>query len=247
MAPISAAIADLATLVATGAHDLHGPYLTVPGLLRETSTGAIAGLVAPRPQLICVGAGRPADAARGGGTCLRGDRGGLSRRRVPARALEPLVEPGVGHRETLLMRQRTLAFLREHLQAPGGTPSLRRRPSSPKTCSGMPSKASRTSSPAARRCWPAITASIFCPPPRHGRRSRSPAPRPAAPWQGCRRAIPERHVLRPHADGEAPARARPRRRQRHRDPVCRRSIATSAPPSDGRRRCRQGSSCAARR
>ena len=50
--------ADLATLVATGAHDLHGHYLTVPGLLRATSTGAIAGLIAPRPQLICVG--RPA-------------------------------------------------------------------------------------------------------------------------------------------------------------------------------------------
>lgn len=51
--------ADLATLVEIGAHDLHGHYLTVPGLLAETSSGAIAGLVAPRPQLICVGSGDP--------------------------------------------------------------------------------------------------------------------------------------------------------------------------------------------
>lgn len=51
--------ADFATLVATGAHDLHGHYLTIPGLLAETSTGEIAGLVAPRPQLICVGLDDP--------------------------------------------------------------------------------------------------------------------------------------------------------------------------------------------
>jgi len=47
--------ADYATLVQLGAHDRHGVYLLVPGMLNEISTGTIAGLVAPRPQLICVG------------------------------------------------------------------------------------------------------------------------------------------------------------------------------------------------
>ena len=47
--------ADYATLVELGNHDHHGIYLLVPGLLNHTSTGEIAGLVAPRPQLICVG------------------------------------------------------------------------------------------------------------------------------------------------------------------------------------------------
>ena len=41
--------ADVATLVETGAHDLHGHYLTIPGLLSETSTGEIAGLPSSMP------------------------------------------------------------------------------------------------------------------------------------------------------------------------------------------------------
>ena len=40
--------ADLETLVASGAHDLHGLYMTVPGLLAVARTGEIAGLIAPR-------------------------------------------------------------------------------------------------------------------------------------------------------------------------------------------------------
>lgn len=47
--------ASLSALVASGDHDLRGPYMTVPGLLREFDTGVIAELVAPRPQLVCVG------------------------------------------------------------------------------------------------------------------------------------------------------------------------------------------------
>jgi dienelactone hydrolase len=47
--------ADFDSLVETGAHDIHGIYLTVPGLLDVASNGRIAGLVAPRPQLICIG------------------------------------------------------------------------------------------------------------------------------------------------------------------------------------------------
>ena len=47
--------ADLSRLVETGAHDGHGTYMTVPGLLAHTSTGRLCGLAAPTPLLHCVG------------------------------------------------------------------------------------------------------------------------------------------------------------------------------------------------
>jgi dienelactone hydrolase len=47
--------ADFDRLIETGAHDLHGIYLTIPGLIDLASNGRIAGLIAPRPQLICIG------------------------------------------------------------------------------------------------------------------------------------------------------------------------------------------------
>ncbi|RYE83223.1 MAG: hypothetical protein EOP19_14370, partial [Hyphomicrobiales bacterium] len=47
--------ADLRTMIATGAHDRHGLYLVVPGLLDEADAGAIGALIAPRPQLVCIG------------------------------------------------------------------------------------------------------------------------------------------------------------------------------------------------
>lgn len=110
--------ADLASLVASGAHDLHGAYLTVPGLLRETSTGAIAGLVAPRPQLICVGLDDPLTPQAAVARAFAETRAAYAAAGA-ADALSLVAEPGVGHRETVLMRQRTLAFLHEHLQVPG--------------------------------------------------------------------------------------------------------------------------------
>lgn len=106
--------ADFASLVETGAHDRHGHYLTIPGLLAETSTGAIAGLVAPRPQLICVGLDDPltppqaverAYAETQAVYCAAGAEDALSL----------LAEPGVGHVETAPMRDAVLAFLKRHL------------------------------------------------------------------------------------------------------------------------------------
>lgn len=47
--------ADLRTMIALGAHDGHGIYMTVPGLLAEADAGTIAALVAPRAQLACLG------------------------------------------------------------------------------------------------------------------------------------------------------------------------------------------------
>lgn len=106
--------ADYATMIETGAHDGHGIYLTVPGLLAETSTGAIAGLVAPRPQLICVG---EADALT---PPLAVDRAfaeteAAYARAAAAEALTLLRVPGSGHQETAEMRDAVLAFFREEL------------------------------------------------------------------------------------------------------------------------------------
>ncbi len=50
-----ACFADLATLIETGAHDGHGNYMTVPGLLKLADTGTVCGLAAPTPILHCVG------------------------------------------------------------------------------------------------------------------------------------------------------------------------------------------------
>ena len=106
--------ADFATLVETGAHDLHGPYLTVPGLLAAISTGAIAGMVAPRPQLICLGAEDPLTpplaVAR---ACAEAEA--AYRAAGGEAALEICIEAGVGHRETPEMRRRVMAFLRRAL------------------------------------------------------------------------------------------------------------------------------------
>ena len=47
--------ADFEALIRGGAHDLHGLYLTVPGLLNLAGNGEIAGLIAPRPQFVGIG------------------------------------------------------------------------------------------------------------------------------------------------------------------------------------------------
>lgn len=105
--------ADLATLVAEGGHDRHGQYMTVPGLLPAFRTGEIAGLIAPRPQIACMGsedALTPPVAIERGLTDL-----------IAAYAaqgaedhLTTLIEP-VGHVETATMRAAVLRFMAAHL------------------------------------------------------------------------------------------------------------------------------------
>lgn len=106
--------ADFRTMIDLGAHDGHGIYLTVPGLLAEADGGSIAALVAPRPQLVCIGeADRltpPEAVARAWGEL------------APAYAATPellqlVSEPGIGHTETPAMRAAMLAFFGEHLGA----------------------------------------------------------------------------------------------------------------------------------
>jgi dienelactone hydrolase len=102
--------ADFATLIELGAHEGHGIYLTVPGLLAETSTGEIAGLVAPRPQLICLGE----DDSLTPPPSI--DRALLTTRAMYGEGpLEVLRQPGIGHQETPEMRTAVMDFFWRHL------------------------------------------------------------------------------------------------------------------------------------
>lgn len=104
--------ADFRRLIELGNHDEHGIYLIVPGLLDEADAGAIASLIAPRPQLICIGeADRltplPAfEIAWAEVSAAYGDQ--------PDR-LRLVREPGVGHQETARMREGVMAFFAETL------------------------------------------------------------------------------------------------------------------------------------
>jgi pimeloyl-ACP methyl ester carboxylesterase len=103
------AFSDIEPLVASGAHDLHGIYMTVPGMLREIDMGDIAASIAPRPQFIASGGRDPLtpdtalapalakvrDAYRGGGP------------------LTVLTLAETGHAFAPEMRAAVLAFLRD--------------------------------------------------------------------------------------------------------------------------------------
>lgn len=104
--------ADWATLVRTGAHDLHGHYMTVPGLLATTSVGEIAGLIAPRPQLICIGDADPLT-PRDAVDRAYGETLAAYRAVDKESALKLIVETGGGHAETARMRDAVMAFLGE--------------------------------------------------------------------------------------------------------------------------------------
>jgi dienelactone hydrolase len=106
-------LADLAPLIATGAHDLHGLYMTVPGLLAEGDMGDVAALVAPRPQLVVLGADDPLTPPAARDPALARLRGAYA----GAAGLEIHVASGTGHRETQATRRATLGFLARHLRA----------------------------------------------------------------------------------------------------------------------------------
>lgn len=99
--------ADYRTLVELGAHDNHGVYLLVPGLLNQTDCGEIAGLVAPRPQLICVG---EADELTPPLAVDRAFADTSSAYAASPDHLTLLREPETRHQETRRMREAMLAF-----------------------------------------------------------------------------------------------------------------------------------------
>ena len=107
--------ADYATLVELGAHDNHGIYLLVPGLLSHTSTGEIAGMVAPRPQLICLGEDDELTPPLSIERALAVTRPMYAAAGAPD-ALEVFVQPGIDHRETPEMHEKVMAFFERELR-----------------------------------------------------------------------------------------------------------------------------------
>ena len=106
--------ADFETLIETGAHDLHGIYLTVPGLLEIASNGVIAGMVAPRPQLIAVGDRDPLTPPAAVDRALAETRAAYARADA-SMALTLIRESEAGHVETPAMRAAVFAFLERYL------------------------------------------------------------------------------------------------------------------------------------
>ena len=106
--------ADLGMLVQTGAHDGHGSYMTVPGLLPLTSTGTLCGLAAPTPMLHCAGFrdwSTPEPAFRRAEAELRAAYRGAG----AEGAVSVLTDPASGHVETPAMRRAVLDHLAAHL------------------------------------------------------------------------------------------------------------------------------------
>lgn len=105
--------ADYDVLIGTGAHDLHGIYLTVPGLLNIATNGDIAGRVAPRPQFIGIGDQDPLTPPAAVDKALATTRAAYA-----AAGADNLVlhrEADLGHRESPAMREAWLGFLCKHL------------------------------------------------------------------------------------------------------------------------------------
>ena len=112
------AYADYAALIDAGNIDLHGIYLTVPGLLTLAGNGEIAGLIAPRPQLIGIGDLDPLTPPVAFDTAFAQTR----RAYEEAGAANRLVfvrEPEAGHVETPAMRAAVFSFFDRHLASPG--------------------------------------------------------------------------------------------------------------------------------
>jgi dienelactone hydrolase len=106
--------ADFAALMQSGAHDLHGPYLTVPGLLRIASNGEIAGLIAPRPQFVGLGDADPLTPPAATEPALAALRAAY-RAAGAETALRVHREAETGHRETPAMRRAMMRFFAEEL------------------------------------------------------------------------------------------------------------------------------------
>lgn len=106
--------ADLAPLIAADTHDLHGEYMTVPGLLRRGDMGDVAALVAPRPMFVATGGRDPLtpEAARIPAIARLRDAYAAS-----PWALHLHHAPMAGHEETPGQRRAVLRFLARVLKS----------------------------------------------------------------------------------------------------------------------------------
>lgn len=108
--------ADFASLIDTGAHDRHGIYLTVPGLLDIAANGEIAGRIAPRPQFIGIGDLDPLTPPAGVERALSQTRAAYARTGAADRLVVHR-EVDSGHVETPAMRAAAAGFFRRYLAA----------------------------------------------------------------------------------------------------------------------------------
>ncbi len=108
--------ADFETMIASGAHDGHGIYLTIPGLLDFASNGEVAGFIAPRPQFIGLGARDPLTPPDAVAVALKQTRTAYAQADAADR-LEVLIEPEGGHAETPAMRAGVLSFFERWLKS----------------------------------------------------------------------------------------------------------------------------------
>jgi len=104
------AFANIKPLIASGAHDLHGLYMTVPGLLCRGDMEDVAALLAPRPQLMCAGGKDALTPAAALGPAIATLEQAYKAHHAED-ALHVLVDLDAGHEESEKMRAATLAFL----------------------------------------------------------------------------------------------------------------------------------------
>lgn len=108
--------ADFDVLIDRGAQDLHGIYLTIPGLLDTASNGVLAGQIAPRPQFICIGDRDPLTPPEAVDPALAQVRAAYAAAGTEA-GLRLIRDPDAGHEETPAMRAALLDFLGQTLLA----------------------------------------------------------------------------------------------------------------------------------
>ncbi|MEJ6392069.1 alpha/beta fold hydrolase [Gymnodinialimonas sp. 2305UL16-5] len=104
-------VTSLSALIETGNHDLHAPYLTVPGLLPTLDLPQIAASLAPRPQFVAAGLQDPLTPEATLEPLLQALHEAYSGKP----GLTTLIDPEVGHVETRAMRTAVLSFFDAHL------------------------------------------------------------------------------------------------------------------------------------
>lgn len=102
------AFSSIGELIRTGAHDLHGIYMTVPGLLPNYDMGDVAALIAPRQQFIGAGYMDPLTPQAAFEPAFARVTDAYARN---ARDLKTFIEPNGGHAETTGMRAALKQFL----------------------------------------------------------------------------------------------------------------------------------------
>ena len=104
------AFANIKPLIETGTHDLHGHYMTVPGLLQHLDMADIAGMITPRPQLVAYGAEDPLTPPQATDPALASLRDAYQRAGA-TQMLTVVRSQDTGHSETPDMRASVMRFL----------------------------------------------------------------------------------------------------------------------------------------